>query len=57
MSAEQAKRTRGTARSILITPLGKRILREVEAGTYKFAPRRGYTRPPGVPFTDKRKRK
>lgn len=57
MSAEQAKRTRGTARSILITPLGKRILREVEAGTYKFAPRRGYTRPPATLNANKGKSK
>ena len=34
-------RTRGKARTLVITPLGYRVLRLVAAGKYKFAPTRG----------------
>ena len=41
MTRNQVKRTRGKARTLVITPLGYKVLRLVAAGRYKFAPTRG----------------
>lgn len=50
-------RTGAPARAIVITDLGHKILRQVEAGTYQFAPRRVYIKPPAVLGDTRRKRK